>query len=69
MLRLPIYYLILVSAMYLLQDYFIYYPEKTEAQYLEQAAASRDLQLWPQDVKTYRGFISPGAPQKTGGRY
>ena len=67
MLRLPIYYLILVSAMYLLQDYFIYYPEKTEAQYLEQAAASRDLQLWPQDVKTYRGFISPGESQKSRG--
>ncbi len=66
-LRLPIYYLILVSAMYLLQDYFIYYPEKTEAQYLEQAAASRDLQLWPQDVKTYRGFISPGESQKSRG--
>ena len=65
MLRLPIYYLIVVSAMYLLQDYFIYYPEKTDPQLIEQAAASRDLQLWPQNVKTYRGFISPGALQKS----
>ena len=65
MLRLPIYYLIVVSAMYFLQDYFIYYPEKTDPQFIEQAAASRDLQLWPQNVKSYRGFVSPGASQKS----
>ena len=64
MLRLPIFYLIVVSGMYFLQDYFIYYPQKTDARLIEQAAASRDLRLWPQNVETYRGFISPGASQK-----
>jgi len=65
MLRLPIFCLIVVSGMYFLQDYFIYYPQKTDPQLIEQAAASRDLQLWPQNVKTYRGFISPRASQKS----
>jgi alpha-beta hydrolase superfamily lysophospholipase len=65
MLRLPIYYLIVVSAMYFLQDYFIYYPQKTDPQLIEQAAESRDLRLWPQSVKTYRGFVSPSASQKS----
>ena len=50
--------------MYFLQDYFIYYPEKTDPQFIEQAAKSRDLQLWPPDAKTYRGFVSPPAAQK-----
>ena len=65
MFRLPIYYLIVVGAMYFLQDYFIYYPEKTDPQIIEQAAERRDLRLWPQDVKIYRGFLSPGAPQNS----
>ena len=65
MLRLPIYYLIVVCAMYFFQDYFIYYPQKTDPQLIEQAAESRDLRLWPQNVKTYRGFVSPGASQKS----
>ena len=67
MWRIPIFYLILVLGMYFLQNFFIYYPEKTEPQFIEQAAASRDLQLWPQNPETYRGFVSPDASQKTRG--
>jgi hypothetical protein len=32
MLRLPIYYLIVVFGMYFFQDFFIYYPEKSDAE-------------------------------------
>jgi alpha-beta hydrolase superfamily lysophospholipase len=65
MFRLPIYYLIVVSAMYFFQDFFIYYPEKSDAETIEQSAENRNLRLWPDDVKTYRGFVSSGASQKS----
>ena len=67
MLRLPIYYLIGVCAMYFLQNFFIYYPQKTDPQHIKQAAESRNLRLWPDSVKTYRGFVSPDpSPQSRG---
>lgn len=65
MLRLPIYYLIVVFGMYFFQDYFIYYPEKSDPELIERSAQDKNLRLWPDNVKTYRGFVSPGASQKS----
>ena len=67
MIRLPIYYLIVVSGMYLLQDYFIYHPGKTDSTIIEKAAKHRGLDIWPDDVESYRGFVSPPSPQKVKG--
>jgi alpha-beta hydrolase superfamily lysophospholipase len=65
MLRLPIYYLIVVFGMYFFQDFFIYYPEKSDAEIIRQSAENRNLKLWPDNIKTYRGFVSPDASQKS----
>ena len=65
MLCLPIYYLIVVFAMYFLQDFFIYHPKKTDPDIIEQSAENRNLRLWPDNVKTYRGFVSPAASPKS----
>ena len=67
MIRLPIYYLIVVAGMYLLQDFFIYHPERTDPDIIEQAARNRDLRIWPDTVDTYRGFVSLGKTQKARG--
>jgi hypothetical protein len=67
MLRLPIFYLIVVFGMYFFQDYFIYYPEKSDPELIERSAQDKNLRLWPDNVKTYRGFVSPGASQKSFG--
>ena len=67
MIRLPVYYLIVVSGMYFLQDYFIYFPEKTDAKLIEKAAKNRGLGIWPDNVESYRGFVSPLEPQKARG--
>jgi alpha-beta hydrolase superfamily lysophospholipase len=65
MLRLPIYYLIVVFAMFFFQDFFIYHPQKSDAEIIAQSAENRNLRLWPDNVKTYRGFISARASQKS----
>ena len=65
MLRLPVYYLTVVVAMYFFQDFFIYHPQKTDPDIIAQSAEKRDLRLWPDNVKTYRGLVSPGASQKS----
>jgi alpha-beta hydrolase superfamily lysophospholipase len=65
MFRLPIYYLIVVFGMYFFQNFFIYYPEKSDAEIIRQSAENRNLRLWPDNVKTYRGFVSPDASQKS----
>jgi hypothetical protein len=67
MIRLPVYYLIVVSGMYFLQDYFIYHPEKTDSKLIEKAAKFSNLRIWPDDVESYRGFVSPLEPQKARG--
>jgi alpha-beta hydrolase superfamily lysophospholipase len=67
MLRIPIYYLIVVFGMYFLQDFFIYHPSKTAPELIEQFANNTGLLLWPDDVETYRGFLSPSASQETMG--
>jgi alpha-beta hydrolase superfamily lysophospholipase len=67
MLHLPVYYLIFASGMYFLQDYFIYYPEKTDSNFIEKAAKNNNLRVWPGNVESYRGFVSPPAPQKVRG--
>ena len=67
MIRLPIYYLIVVSGMYLLQDYFIYHPGKTDFAVIEEAAKNRGLEIWPDHVESYRGFVSPPGPRKAAG--
>ncbi|MDH3883076.1 MAG: alpha/beta hydrolase [Desulfobacterales bacterium] len=67
MLRLPIYYLIVVFGMYFFQDFFIYHPEKSDPEIIAQSAENRNLRLWPDSVKTYRGFVSPRAAQKSQG--
>jgi pimeloyl-ACP methyl ester carboxylesterase len=67
MIRIPVYYLIVVSGMYFLQDYFIYYPEKTDSKLIEKAAKNSSLRIWPDDVESYRGFVSPLEPQKARG--
>ena len=67
MIRLPVYYLIMVSGMYFLQDYFIYYPEKTDSKLIEKAAKNSSFRIWPHDVESYRGFVSPLEPQKARG--
>jgi alpha-beta hydrolase superfamily lysophospholipase len=67
MIRLPIYYLIVVSGMYLLQDFFIYHPERSDPQTIAQVANSNNLRLWPDMVDTYRGFVSEGNSKQTRG--
>jgi pimeloyl-ACP methyl ester carboxylesterase len=67
MIRLPIYYLIAVSGIYFLQDYFIYYPGKTDAKLIEKEAKNRGLGVWPDSVESYRGFVAPPAAQKARG--
>jgi alpha-beta hydrolase superfamily lysophospholipase len=65
MFQLPVYYLIVVFSMSFFQDFFIYHPEKTDPKSIEQSAETRGLRLWPDNVKTYRGFVSPDASQKS----
>jgi alpha-beta hydrolase superfamily lysophospholipase len=67
MIRLPIYYLIAVSGMYFFQDYFIYHPEKTDSKFIQKAAKNSNLGIWPDDVKIYRGFVSPIESEKARG--
>ena len=62
MIRLPVYYLIAVSGMYFLQDYFIYHPERTDSKLIEKAAKNSSLRIWPDDIESYRGFVSPLEP-------
>ena len=58
MTRLPIYYVIVVACMYLLQDFFIYHPKGSDPEIIAQMASSKNLRLWPDSVDTYRGFVS-----------
>lgn len=63
-LSLPASYLMVVVAMYSLQDYFIYYPGKTDPKQIQRSASERGLLLWPNKVDAYRGFIAPNASPK-----
>ena len=67
MVRLPIYYLIVVCGMYFLQDFFIYHPERSKPETIVQAARNRDLSLWPDNVDTYRGYLSENKSKKSRG--
>ncbi len=67
MLRLPIYYLIVVLAMFFVQDFLIYHPERADPEKIAQSAASRDLRIWPHTIDTYRGFVSEGKTQNARG--
>ena len=67
MFRLPAYYLIVVVGMYFFQDFFLYHPTKTDPELIEQFAKNAGLLLWPDDVETYRGFLSPGVSQENMG--
>ncbi len=67
MLRLPIYYLIVVLAMFFLQNFFIYHPQRSDPEKIAQSSSNRDLRIWPDTVDTYRGFVSLGKTQKTRG--
>ena len=58
-------YLLVVFGMYFFQDFFIYYPRKSDAEIMAQSAKNRNLRLWPDNPKTYRGFVSPGATKKS----
>ena len=67
MIRLPIFYLIVVAGMYSLQDFFIYHPERSNPQTIAQVANSKNLRLWPDTVDTYRGFVSEGDAERSRG--
>jgi pimeloyl-ACP methyl ester carboxylesterase len=67
MLRLPIYYLMVVCGMFFLQDFFIYHPERSNPDGLSQAAKNRNLRLWPDAAEAYRGFVSAGISSKSRG--
>ena len=67
MLRLPIYYLVIVAAMFFLQDFFIYHPNRSNPETVEQLAKNRNLRLWPGTIDTYRGFVSEGTSKKPRG--
>ncbi|MEJ2099239.1 MAG: alpha/beta fold hydrolase [Desulfobacterales bacterium] len=60
-------YLGIVVAMAYLQDQFIYYPEKIDPKRIEGWASDRGLLLWPNKVKTHRGFIPMSTPPKSRG--
>lgn len=66
-LRLPIYFLILVFVMYFIQNFFIYHPEKSDPEQIDQMARNNGLRLWPDSVQKYRGFLSRGNIQKPRG--
>jgi uncharacterized protein len=66
-LSLAFFYLMMAVGMYALQDYFIYYPGKTDPQRIERSARDRGLVLWPDKVETYRGFMPPNTPPKAKG--
>jgi len=66
-IRLPVYYLIMVSGMYFLQDYFIYYPDRTDFKLIEKVAKNSSFRIWPDDVESYRGFVSPMESEKARG--
>jgi len=65
-LPLTVYFAVVV-AMASLQDYFIYYPEKTDPKRIEGSARGRGLLLWPNKVEAYRGFLPPSTPAKAKG--
>ena len=67
MIRLPIYYLIVVAAMGLLQDYFIYYPDKSNPETTAQLARNNNWRVWPDGIDTYRGFVSAGESENPRG--
>jgi alpha-beta hydrolase superfamily lysophospholipase len=66
-LQLVGFYLIVVVGMYSLQDYFIYYPDKTDPKRIEKWAGDMGLLLWPHKVEAYRGFIPSSTPPKPRG--
>ena len=67
MMRLPIYYVIVVAGMYLLQDFFIYHPKSADPEIIAQRANSKNMRLWPDTVDTYRGFVSEVKSKQTRG--
>jgi alpha-beta hydrolase superfamily lysophospholipase len=66
-LVIALFYLMVVVAMHALQDYFIYYPEKTDPEQVEGRAKDRGLLLWPGQVEDYRGFVAADPPPKARG--
>jgi alpha-beta hydrolase superfamily lysophospholipase len=67
MIRLPIYYLVVVTSMYFLQNFFIYHPEKSNPETIAQLARSNNWRIWPDTIDTYRGFVSEGQSDRSGG--
>ncbi|MBN1763861.1 MAG: alpha/beta hydrolase [Sedimentisphaerales bacterium] len=58
MIRIGIYYLLVVAVMYGIQYRLLYYPARqTTREVIDEAAAS-GLELWPGEPADYRGFIS-----------
>ena len=60
MIRLPIFYLVIVCAMYFLQDFFIYHPKRSNPETIAALAQNKNLRIWPDTIDTYRGFVSEG---------
>ena len=67
MVRLPIFYLIIVCGMYFLQDFFIYHPNRSNPETIAQLAQNKNLRIWPDTIDTYRGFVSEGTSGKSRG--
>ena len=67
MIRLPIFYLIIVCGMYFLQDFFIYHPNRSNPETIAQLAHNKNLRIWPDTIDTYRGFVAEGQAGKSRG--
>jgi pimeloyl-ACP methyl ester carboxylesterase len=67
MIRLPIFYVIIVCAMYFWQDFFIYHPSRSTPETIAQLAQNKNLRIWPDTIDTYRGFLSEGKSGKSRG--
>lgn len=67
MIRLPLFYLIIVCGMYFFQDFFIYHPNRSNPETIAQLAQNKNLRIWPETMDTYRGFVSESKSGKSDG--
>ena len=62
--RVLIYLMVLMSAMYFLQDSLMFYPERLSYEEAKARAQQRGLTLWLEDDMGYRGFVSQSYDQE-----
>jgi alpha-beta hydrolase superfamily lysophospholipase len=60
-------YALLVLGAYLLQDRFLYFPQKASREQVVLAASQRGLALWPESGEDYYGLISAAPPSPSKG--